>query len=114
MYNIVQGIEKPPELKRKQAGSKYPLAEMQVGDSFVVPYGEMIEGDTPEKFRNRIYQSARNYALRDFNERKDAALNAEQAAKTVKKDFSAAVMTEDDKSDEKRYVTGDVVVWRDA
>jgi hypothetical protein len=111
MYGIVRGIPKPPTLKPKNTGSKYPLSEMEIGDSFVVPYGEMQDGDTPEKFRNRVYKSCRNYALRDFNDRKkDAGEN--QAVE--KKDFSAALMTEDDPTEDKRYVSGDVVVWRDA
>lgn len=110
MYDLVTSIPKPADLKSKQAGSKYPLSQMEVGQSFVVPYGEMQDGDTPEKFRNRVYKSCRNYALRDYNECK--AANPDQTF--VKKDFSAAVMTEDDKSDANLFVAGDVVVWRDA
>lgn len=109
MYGIVKGIPKPENMSPKQAGQKYPLAEMEVGDSFVVPYNDMNDGEKPEAFRNRIYKSARNYALRDFNERR-----RDEGETVLKKDFSAALMKEDDTSEEKRYVAGDVVVWRDA
>lgn len=101
MYSIVKDIPKPADLPGKVPGSKYPLAEMEVGDSFVVPYEEMKEGETPEKFRNRIYQSARNYALRA---KKDDE---------PKKEFTAALMKADDDSEGKRWAAGDVVVWRD-
>jgi hypothetical protein len=111
MYGIVRDIPKPPDLKAKKSGSKYPLSEMEVGDSFVVPYGEMQDGDSPEKFRNRVYKSCRNYALRDYNDRK---AGAGENQTVEKKDFSAALMSEDDTSEVKRYVAGDVVVWRDA
>ncbi len=102
MYGIVRGIPKPENLPERRPGSKYPLSEMAVDDSFVVPYGDMKEGETPEKFRSRIYQSCRNYALR--------ALSTESGEK---RQFTAALMTEHDKTSEKRYVAGDVVVWRD-
>lgn len=102
MYKLVKGIPKPENLPSKSAGSKYPLSDMGVGESFVVPYGEMKAGDTPEKFRNRIYQSCRNYALRDHKD-----------ADSPKKEFTAVLMAEDDTEQEKRWVTGDVVVWRD-
>lgn len=103
MYKLVEGIPKPENLPTKRnSGMKYPLADMKVGDSFVVPYSEMAEGDTPEKFRNRIYQSARNYALRDRN-----------GPDAVKKEFTAALMSEDDTDVAKRWVAGDVIVWRD-
>lgn len=111
MYAITTGIPKPASVKKKQPGAtKYPLAEMEVNQSFVVPYGDMNEGETPEAFRNRIYKSARNYALRDYNERKAEP----NAADVTKKDFSCALMEADDAGEEKRYVAGDVVVWRDA
>lgn len=99
MYGIVRDIPKPENLPPKKSGQKYPLAEMKVGDSFVVPYAEMKEGETPEKFRSRVYQSCRNYALRAKDEQKP--------------EFTAALMDKDDDQDPKRWVQGDVVVWRD-
>jgi hypothetical protein len=109
MYAIVKGIEKPEDLPSKVPGAKYPLSDMAVGDSFVVPYEEMKDGETPEKFRNRIYQSARNYALRDLETQREANGGGE----TAKKEFTAALMKTDDTSEAKRWVAGDVVVWRD-
>lgn len=101
MYGIVRDIPKPENLPPKRAGgSKYPFADMQVGESFVVPYSEMREGEKSEQFRERIYKSAREYARRN----KDGENRME---------FTAAVMDADDKSSEKRYAAGDVVVWRD-
>lgn len=107
MYTLVSGIPKP-EITASPGATKYPLGQMKVGDSFVVPYGEMKEGEDGPKFRSRINQSVRNYAIRDFNTRKAADVDAQR------KEFTVAVMPEDDKSEDKRYVTGDVVVWRDA
>lgn len=107
MFDIVRDIPKPPDLPARRAGgSKYPLAEMEVGDSFVVPYGEMAEGEKSDAFRDRIYKSCREYARRE-------AKSQEGAARGYKKEFTAAIMPEDDKSGEKRYAQGDVVVWRD-
>lgn len=109
MYTVVDNIPKPPD-NRGPGAVKYPLAILEVGQSFVVPYGEMKDGENAEKFRKRIYQSVRNYALRDLAAR-DRDANGELIAK---KEFTAAVMPEDDKSETQRFVTGDVVVWRDA
>ena len=111
MFEIVRGIPKPENLPPKVGSTKYPLAEMEVGESFVVPYSEMNEGESSEKFRGRIYQSARNYALRDFNQRNAEAGNS--GKEVVKKEFTAAVMQEDDKSTPMKWAKGDVVVWRD-
>jgi hypothetical protein len=97
----ITNIPKPENLPAKRAGDvKYPFADMKVGSSFVVPYGEMKEGETPEKFRERVYKSAREYARR-------SSTGEERMS------FTAHIMTEDDKSDDKHYVAGDCVVWRD-
>jgi hypothetical protein len=109
VYSIVKDIPRPADLPGKSPGSKYPLAEMDVGESFIVPYEEMKAEETPEKFRNRIYQSARNYALRDLDSQKKVSPDGEH----VKKEFTAALMRADDDSEAKRWATGDVVVWRD-
>jgi hypothetical protein len=91
-------IPKPDNLPVKRAGeTKYPFADMKVGDSFVVPYSEMKQGESSEKFRERVYKSAREYARRN---RKDGEDRLE---------FTAAVMT----SDGEGFTQGDVVVWRD-
>jgi hypothetical protein len=108
VYSIVKDIPKPVDLPGKSPGSKYPLAEMAVGESFVVPYEEMKKEETPEKFRNRIYQSARNYALRDLESQKKT-----NGAEATKKEFTAALMRADDDTEAKRWAAGDVVVWRD-
>lgn len=101
MFSIVKDIPKPDDLPGKRAGANiYPFGDMEVGDSFVVPYGEMKTGETSERFRARIYQSAREYARRHKTE--DSRL-----------EFTAAVMKKDDDSENKKYVEGDVVVWRD-
>jgi hypothetical protein len=95
-------IPKPDNLPAKRAGdSKYPFADMQVGDSFVVPYSEMREGETADKFRERVYKSAREYARRNRKTDED------------RMEFTAAVMEKDDESEDKAFVQGDVVVWRD-
>lgn len=107
VYALVKSIPKPPDT-RSAGAQKYPTADMEVGDSFVVPYGEMTTGEDGVKFRKRINQSVRNYAMRDFNTRREE----DGAAK--KKEFTVAIMPKDDDSDEKRWVTGDCVVWRDA
>jgi hypothetical protein len=107
MYGIVKDIPKP-DIVAAPGASKYPLAQMEVGDSFIVPYAEMKEGEDAQAFRKRINQSVRNYALRDYSNRR------EKMAEAVKKEFTVAVMPEDDKSEAKRFVQGDVVVWRDA
>lgn len=101
MYAITK-IPKPDNLpaKKRQGGSKYPFGEMKVGDSFVVPYGDMTDGETALQFRDRVYKSAREYGRR--NSKGDERM-----------EFTAALMTEDDKSEVKEFVTGDVVVWRD-
>ncbi len=101
MFKIMSDIPKPPDLPERRAGeSKYPFGDMKVGDSFVVPYGEMKKGEKPEKFRQRVHKSAREYGRRNMvgNERAE---------------FTVAIMTEDDKSEAQRYVAGDIVVWRD-
>jgi hypothetical protein len=106
VFKIVK-IPKPENLPEKRAGeSKYPFPEMEVGDSFVVPYGEMKQDETPDQFRRRIYNAAREHARKEF-------LSRPADAKGQRKEFTAAVMPEDDKSADKRYVAGDVVVWRD-
>lgn len=104
MYQIVEGIPKPENMPVKKSGSKYPFPEMEVDTSFVVPYTDMKESEQPDTFRNRIYQSARNYALRDFHS---------QGAGGTKKEFSAVLMKEDDAQKPPRWSQGDVVVWRD-
>lgn len=102
--SIVKGVPKPQGISRSSvAGQKYPLAAMEVGDSFFVSYSEMKDGDTPQKFRNRIHQSCKNYALRDKGEG------------TERKQFTVALMPEDDKDngEQPRWFAGDVGVWRD-
>lgn len=104
MYSIVS-IPKPENLPAKRASdTKYPFATMKSGESFVVPYGDMKEGETPEKFRQRVYKSAKEFARK--NNRKAGDSGSEWS-------FTAALMTEDDKSEAKAFVQGDVVVWRD-
>lgn len=101
MFKITN-IPKPDNLPAKRAGdSKYPFADMKVGDSFVVPYGEMREGESADKFRERVYKSAREYARRNRKDGED------------RMEFTAAVMDKDDESEAKAFVQGDVVVWRD-
>lgn len=112
MYGIVKNIPKP-DIVVAPGASKYPLAQMNVGDSFVVPYSEMKEGEDGAAFRKRINQSVRNYILRDYASRKGQR-PADSADPAIKKEFTVAVMPSDDDSDEKRWVQGDVVVWRDA
>jgi hypothetical protein len=100
MFKITS-IAKPDNLPAKRAGdSKYPFSEMKPGDSFVVPYGEMKNGETSDKFRERVYKSAREYARRH----KDGENRME---------FTAAIMDKDDESEAKVYAQGDCVVWRD-
>lgn len=100
MYEVVE-IPKPDNLPARRAGqSKYPFAGMKPGQSFVVPYDDMMPEEKPAKFRERVYKSAREYARRNVN-------GGDQMQ------FTAALMTEDDKSPAKAYVAGDVVVWRD-
>lgn len=122
MYEVVRNIPKPPEVRKAAGGSKYPFGSMEVGASFVVPYGDMNPGETGEKFRARVYKSARNWAARDF---KDGPTPGGTSQK--KKEFTAALMTEDEKvpdlseseveagaeKREPRWFAGDVIVWRD-
>lgn len=100
MIQIMKGVPMP-SIGHKQAGSKYPLADMEVGDSFFVLKSEMIEGDDPSKFRNRINQSVRNYAIR---------VN-KGVEEDTKKQFSVVLMTE---TNINAYEIGDVGVWRTA
>jgi hypothetical protein len=100
VYQILN-IPKPENLPAKRAGeTKYPLASMKVGDSFVVPFSEMRDGETSEKFRGRVYKSCREFARRNSKE-------------DEKMEFTAVVMPEDDKQEPSRYAQGDIVVWRD-
>jgi ectoine hydroxylase-related dioxygenase (phytanoyl-CoA dioxygenase family) len=109
MYEIMD-IPKPENLPAKRAGdTKYPFADMKVGSSFVVPFSDMRDNEAPEKFRDRIYKSAREYARRDFNTRK----KDNPAVLIERKEFTAALMPSDDKNQPMRYAAGDVVVWRD-
>ena len=102
MFEIKQ-IPKHDDIPaHRSGGGVYPFGTMKVGDSFVVPYAEMREGETSAQFRSRVYQSAREFARRH---QKDG----EERMK-----FTAAVMTKDDESETKAFVEGDVVVWRDS
>ena len=100
MIEIKKNVPKPEGVRAPGPGQKYPLSDMQVGDCFFVPYGDMQEGDTPQKFRNRIHQSVKNYALRTKTE-------------ATRQKHSVALMTQDDTSEDKLYYAGDVGVWRD-
>ena len=100
MIEIKKNVPKPEGVKSSGPGQKYPLSDMQLGDSFFVPYGEMQSGDTPQKFRNRIHQSVKNFALRTKTEE-------------GRQKHSVALMTKDDESVDKMYFAGDVGVWRD-
>lgn len=101
MFEIQSGVAKPEKLsKRASTASKYPFANMKEGDFFVVPKTEMQDGDTPQKFRNRVQKSARNFALRTQTDE-------------LRKEFTVELMPEDDKGDTPRWIAGDVGVWCD-
>lgn len=101
MIQILKGVPMPA-IGHKQAGSKYPLADMEVGDSFFVEQSEMIWGDNPTKFRNRVNQSVRNFAIR---------VNKGVIDDENRKQFSVVLMTETASG---TYTAGDVGVWRTA
>jgi hypothetical protein len=101
VYKIVD-IPKPENLPAKRAGeTKYPLSQLKPGDSFVVPFSEMRDGETSDKFRSRVNKSCREYARRNSQ-------NGEE-----RPEYTVVVMPEDDKENPSRYAQGDVVVWRD-
>lgn len=100
MIQILKGVPMPA-IGHKQAGSKYPLADMEVGDSFFVEQSEMIEGDDTTKFRNRVNQSVRNFAIRV-----NKGVTDEN-----RKQFSVVLMSE---AVSGTYAAGDVGVWRTA
>lgn len=107
MYEIIKGIPIPENLPAKSAGApKYPFGDMSVGDSIVVPYEDRRKDESEEQFRNRIAKSAREWSRR----------NSKGKPEEERKDFAVVVMTADDPGakspQEKRYVTGDAVVWR--
>lgn len=107
MYAVVKGIPRPENLTKGSGDTKYPFDGMEVDDSFVVPYTDMKDDENAEQFKSRVYKSAASYARREFK-------TPEGTQRGAKKDFIAAVMTEDDKTDAKAYTAGDVVVWRTA
>ncbi len=98
---IVKNVPKPAGAKSSAPGTKYPLGEMEIGDAFFVSYQDMQEADTPQKFRNRIHQSSKNFALR--TKEGDS-----------RKQFTVVLMDADDTEEPKRFFQGDVGVWRDA
>lgn len=49
-FDIEKGVPLPEPPQRGRKGSKYPLADMQVGDSFLVPTMK------PEERRQSLYQ----------------------------------------------------------
>lgn len=102
MFAVKKNVPKPADIPtRDSTTSKYPFPAMEVGDFFAVPYTEMIEGDTPQSFRNRVQKSAKNYGLRMRTE-------------TGQPRYTVALMPEDDKvNTPPEYSAGDVGVWRD-
>lgn len=62
MYKIEKGI--PVATGSKKGTSKYPWFEMEVGDSFVVPEGEV------QRIRSAAQQHCIRYEPRDFKVRK--------------------------------------------
>ena len=101
MFEIRKNIAKPADLKvRGSTATKYPLEQMEVLDVFIVPKEDMQEGDDTAKFRNRVQKSVRNFVLRTKTD-------------TLRREYTVAVMTEDDSGDTPQYLAGDVGVWRD-
>lgn len=63
---IKKGVPRPKNLRKRNSGEvKYPLADMEVDDCVEVPKSMYeIEPYDAQKHRNRVNQSARNYALK--------------------------------------------------
>ena len=100
MFEIRKNVPKPDVPKRPSTASKYPFAHMEVGDFFVVPKTEMLESDTPQKFRNRVQKSARNFALRTQTDE-------------LRKEYTVELMPTDAEGDDPEWLAGDVGVWCD-
>ena len=59
MFSIEKGIP-VPENARTGRRSAYPLADMQVGDSFSVPFGS----DDPKKVTQRVHSAVSQFRRR--------------------------------------------------
>lgn len=101
MLEIRKNVPKPENIKVSHStATKYPLAQMELGDFFVVPKSDMQQDDDPAKFRNRIQKSVKNYVLRTMTN-------------DVRQEYTVALLQEDDKGDNPQFLAGDVGVWRD-
>lgn len=60
-YKIEKKVPIPTQKGRRRGTSKYPFAEMNVGDSFTIPYDK--NKDTYWTKQTSLKQSARRWAL---------------------------------------------------
>lgn len=61
MFQIEQNIPIPTVVRRRQRASKYPLREMAVGDSFLIP---VTDGDTESDEAFKLQRNITSMAAR--------------------------------------------------
>ncbi len=112
MYEIQTGVARPQHKMTGGNSPKYPLARMQVDSFIVVPQSEMLEGDTPAKFRNRVNQAVRTHKQKV---NRDAVLTPDYNAETYAPvDFTVLLLGAPPQDAPQAWQAGDVGVWRDS
>ncbi len=110
MFKIQSGVARPAP-KRAGGDVRYPTADLEVGQYFIVPKSHMLEDDTPQKFRNRINQSVRTQKQR-LNSQAHLEPDYDEAS-FVPRDYSVILLDAPVGKDQD-WAEGDVGVWRDA
>jgi hypothetical protein len=110
MFEIKKGVTRPAA--KRATNDKYPTGQLGVDEFFIVPKAHMNEGETAQKFRNRINQSVRTYKQR---RNADAHLEPDYDQETFTPlEFSVILLGAPNKAEGQDWEEGDVGVWRDA